>query len=94
MALPLKTTHVCVVKVPVADPVRVPAPIGLPVPRIVALPEAFPLLTWPEPVPAYLAEKACNRAACADPGTRSAATVAAAASGASLAAGCRSALTG
>ena len=45
LALPLKTTQVAVVNVPVADPVKVPAPMGLPVPRIVALPEAFPLLT-------------------------------------------------
>jgi hypothetical protein len=72
----------------------VPAPMGLPEPRIVALPEAFPLPTWPEPVPAYLAEKACVRAASADPATRSAATVATAATGANLAAGCRGALTG
>jgi len=40
LALPLKTTQVELVKIPAADPFRVLAPIGLPVPRIAALPEA------------------------------------------------------
>jgi hypothetical protein len=61
---------------------------------MVALPEAFPPLAWPEAVPAYVAEKECVRAAPAVPVTSRAATVAAAATGASLAAGCRRALTG
>ena len=81
-------------KVPVADPLRVLRPIGLPVPRMVALPEAFSPPAWPEPVPAYVAEKECTRAALADPATSKAATAAAAAAGVSRATGCRSALTG
>jgi hypothetical protein len=52
LALPLKVTQVELVKVPVADPLRVLAPIGLPLPRMVALPDAILPLTWPEPVPA------------------------------------------
>jgi hypothetical protein len=83
------------VKVPAADPLSVLAPIGLPLPWIVALPEAFVPLAWPEPVPAYVAEKECTRAAPAGPTTNRAATVAATATGASLlAAECRDALTG
>jgi hypothetical protein len=91
-ALPLKVTQLELVKLPVAEPLRVLAPIGLPLPWIVALPEAVLPLTWPEPVPAYVAEKECIRAAPAGPATSRAAT--AAAMGASPAAGCRSAVTG
>jgi hypothetical protein len=40
LARPLKETHVALVKVPVADPLRVLGPIGLPLPRMTALPEA------------------------------------------------------
>jgi hypothetical protein len=82
------------VKVPVADPLSVLAPIGLPLPWIVALPEAFVPLAWPEPVPMYVAEKECTRAAPAGPTTRRAATVVTAAARATLAAGCRGALIG
>jgi hypothetical protein len=74
------------VNVPVADPLSVLAPIGLPLPRMVALPEAVWPFAWPAPVPAYVAEKECTRAARAGPATSRAATVAAAASGASPAA--------
>lgn len=93
LALPLKTTQVELVKVPAADPLSVLAPIGLPLPRMAALPDAVLPLTWPEPVPLYVAEKEWIRAARTGPAPSNASTVAAAATGRNLAAGRRSALT-
>lgn len=93
-ALPLKTTQFELVKLPAADPLRVLAPIGLPEPGMAALPEAVLPSAWPEPVPLYVAEKECTRAARTGPATSKATAVAAAATGTNLAAGCRSALTG
>jgi len=50
-AVPLKTTHVVLVKVPRAAPVSVPRPIGVPRPTRLAPPEAVVPLTAPEPLP-------------------------------------------
>ncbi|HET7353050.1 MAG TPA: hypothetical protein VFJ11_03250 [Gaiellaceae bacterium] len=51
------------VNVPVADPFRVPLPIGRPRPDMMALPAAVLPLTCPEPVPWYEAVNERVRAA-------------------------------
>jgi hypothetical protein len=50
-AVPLKTTHVWLVKTPLAEPVSVPRPMMLPRPLAVAVPEALAPLTSADPWP-------------------------------------------
>ena len=57
-ALPLNATHVLLVKTPCPEPRRVLAPISLPRPLAVALPDALVPFTWPVAVPVYVALKA------------------------------------
>jgi len=54
-ALPLNSTHVWLVKTPCPEPRSVLAPMSLPRPVAVALPEALVPLTWPVAVPVYVA---------------------------------------